>query len=195
MTGSVNVSKLLLMVGIFGVALFAGIFVGHYRSGGSNGRQESIEPLAIGSALPAAAVIDDSGRGVELFSILDAKVPTVLILFSPGCQSCIGEIEAWQHLAKGLGVTRSVLGLACAHDLEAFKQLRDKTGFTLKTWFCDTKLRYDLHVTASPTIIEVLPDSRTISFQAVGDSATTRLVDHLDHTLRSSRGTSASLHF
>jgi hypothetical protein len=182
MGASLKAVTALSTIGVVAVAVMAGTIAGRQRSDAELRQERGPLALELGTELPRAAVINDSGLGVDLTSVLDAQVPTIIIMFNTGCQSCLGQIDAWGALAKRAGVRRSFLGLVCAPDLSSLAQLKATSGRVMKMWFCDSKLRYDLHMVASPTIYEVLPNSRIITFRAVGDSATTELSDHLSRS-------------
>lgn len=174
-----KIYRLLLLLAATTIAVVLGLIAGRHRNAALLDRELGFQPLAIGSVLPRTAVIDENGSGVDLYSILDARVPTVLIAFDAGCQSCTGQVEAWKRLSHVTGSRRVFRGLVCASEVTTLKQLRAIGTGDFDLWLCDRKLRLDLGMVVTPTIFEVEPISREIVFRAVGDSATEQLLDHL----------------
>lgn len=128
--------------------------------------------LAVGDPLPDVVIFESAAESRRLSDVLADSADTILLIFSLGCNSCLGEAVKWDQLARSSSGAAFV-GLACGGDWDSLDDFRQLAAPSFPVYRCDPLVRDKLRIAPATTILRVV-DNRIV-FRSHGDRATSDL--------------------
>jgi hypothetical protein len=128
--------------------------------------------------LPAVAFHRLDGSTVDAAGLVRANERTVLIVFSPDCQSCVAEAVVWERTAEQLGGSTAFIGAAYTADSARLASVRTDARVTFPIYLIDRATVRDLDADPMPSAF-VIDRSGTVLFRASGHMSTDSLTQWL----------------
>ena len=162
------------VLGILVLSAAAGVLLGFWSPTASTSSLDTDRDgaLAVGDPLPDVVVFESPAKSHRLSDLLTDSADTILLVFSLGCSSCLGEAVKWDQLARSSAEVAFV-GLACGGDWASFHVFRQLAALGFSVYRCDPLVRDELRIAPATTILRVIND--TIVFRSHGDGATSEL--------------------
>lgn len=126
------------------------------------------ERVVQGLRIPDAVLQSANGQPVTIRRLAaEAGGPLVVMVMSPGCQSCNTDLPVWQEVvARRTGQARFVL-LVCATDFKEMQPVVEKARGTTPLYLCDTIMRKAWGLRRLPAVI-VLDHAAAVQFVDMG---------------------------
>jgi hypothetical protein len=122
---------------------------------------------------------------VDLRTLIDSDVPTILVIAQVNCGSCSSEAVRWGTLSDKYRTDRRFIGLLCDDDFDAGRAFRHRAQLTFETYLCDAGL---LGVMARrlPAVYEIDVEKR-VTFSAFGLGSSVELEHYIADSVRQSK--------